>query len=122
MGTARAQVLYPSDISDFDAYLAHRNRRVEFQQQHQDLRPPPATVSLDRHLSREAQGELLGKLMDFQRNINAYIMGVNNVSMSTQGPDDRIYRLFHSTNLKDDVKQKLFEVSVRRKGRETVPC
>ncbi|UZJ55822.1 hypothetical protein CBS101457_005142 [Exobasidium rhododendri] len=112
MGLSRAQILYPSDINDLDIYILQRNRRIDYQQQHQDRRPPPATVALDRHMGRTAQGELLGKLMDFQRNINAYIMGVNNVSMSTHGPDDRIFRLFYSSNRGDKNNQQLFENSL----------
>jgi hypothetical protein len=110
LGVTRAQLLYPSDINDLDTYLSHRNRRVEFQEKNKG-RLAPASVSLDRRMSREAQGELLGNLMDFHRSINAYIMAVNNVSMSTHGPEDRIFRLFWSTINGDKGKQELFEVS-----------
>jgi hypothetical protein len=110
-GSSRALQLWPGDVRDMDTYLANRNRRVAHQQNAQEGRPAPATIALDRYLSREKQGQLLGNLMDFQQHINAYVMAINNVSMSTRGGDSRIYRLFADVRTTDEEKQALFEVS-----------
>lgn len=110
VGSSRALPLFPSDVTDFDQYLATRGRKVEFQV-HPRGRNAPATVALDRHMARLAQGELLGKLMDFRQHINAYIMGINNVSMSTDGQDERAYRLFADVSMSAPEKEAEFRVS-----------
>lgn len=114
-GTAKALQLWPGDVNDLDTYLANRNRRVAHQQNAKDGRPSPATVALDRYMSRDKQGQLLGHLMDFQQNINAYVMAINNVSMSTRGGDSRIYRLFADVQKTEEEKQAEFEVSSYRR-------
>lgn len=95
LGTVKPVTLWPSDFDDLDTYLHHRNRRLEKQRSHRDVgRAVPATSALDRYMSREAQAALLGKLLDFRQHIAAYVMAVNNVSMSVYGGEDRIFRLF----------------------------
>lgn len=112
LGSNRALSLYPGDVNDLASYLAHRNRRVAIQQQHpkEGQKIVPATMALDRHMTREAQGQLLGSLMDFRQHINAYIMSVNNVSMSTSGGEDRIFRLFGDFSKTTEETQAEFEV------------
>ena len=113
LGTARSLPLWPGDVKDLDTYVAHRNRRVAYQIAQQSRRPAaPATAALDRHMSRELQGELLGRLMDFRQHINAYVMAVNNVSMSTYGGEDRIFRLFMDVSQGEKDKQVAFESSM----------
>lgn len=113
IGLGRSLTLYPGDVNDLDTYLFHRNRRVAQQQHPKDgQKLVPATVALDRHMSREAQGQLLGSLMDFRQHIQSYIMGVNNVSMSTSGGEDRIFRLFG--DLSKSAKESKAEFEVRR--------
>lgn len=96
LGQSHSLPLWPSDVNDLDVYLQNRNRRQARQRTANDqTRQAPAAKALDNYMTRDAQSALLGKLMDFRQHINAYIMAVNNVSMSETGGEDRIFRLFN---------------------------
>lgn len=96
LGESHSIPLWPSDVNDLDVYLQHRNRRQDIQRTSNDrARQAPAAKALDNYMTRDAQSALLGKLMDFRQHINAYVMAVNNVSMSAHGGEDRIFRLFN---------------------------
>ncbi|PWN31927.1 uncharacterized protein FA14DRAFT_162266 [Meira miltonrushii] len=96
LGESHSIPLWPSDVNDLDVYLQNRKRRQDIQRTSNDrVRQAPAAKALDDYMTRDAQSALLGKLMDFRQHINAYVMAVNNVSMSAIGGEDRIFRLFN---------------------------
>ena len=96
LGQSHSIPLWPSDVNDLDVYVQHRNRRQNTQRTINDrIRQAPAAKALDNYMTRDAQSALLGKLMDFRQHINAYVMAVNNVSMSSIGGEDRVFRLFN---------------------------
>ncbi|MCO5566066.1 hypothetical protein L7F22_019742 [Adiantum nelumboides] len=96
LGESHSIPLWPSDVNDLDVYVQNRNRRQDKQRTINDrARQAPAAKALDNYMTRDAQSALLGKLMDFRQHINAYVMSVNNVSMSAHGGEDRIFRLFN---------------------------
>lgn len=114
LGSARPLTLWPSDFRDLDTYLTQANKCVSNQvagTSSRSGRVVSAAAALDRHMSREDQGKLLGNLLDFQRHVSSYVMGVNNVSVHEYGgKGQRMFALMRDMT-QDDVASNELEVS-----------